>query len=226
MKMVDKNNRIFSSEEFQKDKYKFNLILQNLNSENLELYSDEENYIVCRGSKEWPTWIWTKDNITFDVVKKIESVIDLYLTDKEKDKFTCKKYLYDQLKDDGYDKLNLDDYFEMDFLICNNPVKPKVCDGYIDIPTEKDKQLLIKYRFEDYKEMVIVDDISIEKAKTDVENEYSDNKLYVWRNSDGKIVSFASYRVTGNQAKMYSLQKKKEKNDMRQIWFMDLLRKF
>lgn len=52
MKMVDKNNQIFSSEEFQKDKYKFNLILQNLNSENLELYSDEENYIVCRGSKE------------------------------------------------------------------------------------------------------------------------------------------------------------------------------
>ena len=85
MKMIDKNNRIFSSEEFQKDKYKFNLILQNLNSENLELYSDEENYIVCRGSKEQPTWIWTKDNITFDVVKKIESVIDLYLTDKEKD---------------------------------------------------------------------------------------------------------------------------------------------
>lgn len=35
MKMIDKNNRIFSSEEFQKDKYKFNLILQNLNSENL-----------------------------------------------------------------------------------------------------------------------------------------------------------------------------------------------
>lgn len=34
MKMIDKNNRIFSSEEFQKDKYKFNLILQNLNSEN------------------------------------------------------------------------------------------------------------------------------------------------------------------------------------------------
>lgn len=52
MKMIDKNNRIFSSEEFQKDKYKFNLILQNLNSENLELYSDEENCIVCRGSKE------------------------------------------------------------------------------------------------------------------------------------------------------------------------------
>lgn len=105
----------------------------------------------------------------------------------------------------------------MDFLICNNPVKPKVCDGYIDIPTEKDKQLLIKYRFEDYKEMVIVDDISIEKAKTNVENEYSDNKLYVWRNSDGKIVSFASYRVTGNQAKMYSLQKKREKKAMLQI---------
>ena len=40
----------------------FSLILKNLLSPDLELYSDEENYIICRGSKKWPTWIWTKDN--------------------------------------------------------------------------------------------------------------------------------------------------------------------
>lgn len=41
IKKIDQNNKIFQSDEFQKDKYKFFIILQNLNSENLVLYSDE-----------------------------------------------------------------------------------------------------------------------------------------------------------------------------------------
>lgn len=42
IKKIESNNKIFQSDEFQKDKYKFFIILQNLNSENLELYSDEK----------------------------------------------------------------------------------------------------------------------------------------------------------------------------------------
>ena len=42
IKRIQANNKIFSSNSFQKDKYKFFLILQNLESETLELYSDEE----------------------------------------------------------------------------------------------------------------------------------------------------------------------------------------
>jgi len=67
MKQIDVNNKIFFSEEFQKDKYKFYLITQNLKSESVVLYSDEENYVICRGAVKWPTWIWTKDN--FDLEK-------------------------------------------------------------------------------------------------------------------------------------------------------------
>ena len=61
---------MFNSSEFQKDKYKFYIILKNLSSPELELYSDEENYIICRGSKKWPTWIWTKDNFDKNKIKK------------------------------------------------------------------------------------------------------------------------------------------------------------
>ena len=50
-KRIDGNNVIFNDSEFQKDKYKFNIIFKNLSSPELELYSDEENYIICRGSK-------------------------------------------------------------------------------------------------------------------------------------------------------------------------------
>ena len=40
IKKIKPDNKIFNSYEFQKDKYKFFRILQNLESETLELYSD------------------------------------------------------------------------------------------------------------------------------------------------------------------------------------------
>lgn len=97
IKKIDSNNKIFQSDEFQKEKYKFFIILQNLKSENLELYSDEENYILCRSGKEWPTWIWTKDNIDTTLLQEIENAIDKYRLDFDT-RYTCKKELYNLLK--------------------------------------------------------------------------------------------------------------------------------
>ena len=52
LKRINSKNKIFQSSEFQKDKYKFFLILQNLNNDDVELYSDEENF-----RKEEYKWI-------------------------------------------------------------------------------------------------------------------------------------------------------------------------
>ena len=93
IKKIDSNNKIFQSDEFQKEKYKFFIILQNLNSENLVLYSDEENYVLCRSDKEWPTWIWTKDNLDVTLLPEIENAIDKYRLEFDT-RFTCKKELY------------------------------------------------------------------------------------------------------------------------------------
>ena len=67
MKQIGSDHKIFRSDEYQKDKDKFYLINQNLKSDTVLLYSDEENYVICRGAIGWPTWIWTKDN--FDITK-------------------------------------------------------------------------------------------------------------------------------------------------------------
>ena len=188
--------------DFQKDKYKFNLILKNLSSPELELYSDEENYIICRGSKKWPTWIWTKDNFDKSKILEIEELIKMYLTEKDKDKFTCKKELYDLLVERNFESLNLDDYFEMGFLICNKTLKPKECDGTISYPTEGDKEILTKYWYDDSQEMNGAEPISIEQAKEDVEEFLKSGKFYILRNQEGKIVCMASYSLTENQAKI------------------------
>ena len=60
-KKIEKDDKIFQLDEFLKEKYKFSLIFQNLKSDEVELYSDEENYLFCRGKKCYPTWIWTRD---------------------------------------------------------------------------------------------------------------------------------------------------------------------
>ncbi len=202
MKKIDANNKIFYSKEFQKDKYKFFLITQNLKYESVVLYSDEENYVICRGKIGWPTWIWTKDNFDITKLKEIEQAIELYLTDSDKDKFTCKKELYDLLVNTGFDKINSEDYFEMGTLYCKQTKKPKDCDGKISIATIEDKQTLIKYWFDDNQEMNGVDPISREQAEIDVQQMLDSNKLYIWRNSIGKIVCMANYSETDNQAKL------------------------
>ena len=113
MRRIDKFNSIFESLEFVKDKYKFNIILKNLNSPTLEMYSDEEDYIVCRGAKHLPTWIWTKDEFDKNKINEIETLMEMYLTEEQKNKFTCKKELYNLLVERGNIKVNLEDYFEM-----------------------------------------------------------------------------------------------------------------
>ena len=201
-KKIEPNNKIFENPEFQKDKYKFNLIFKNLTSPDLELYSDEKNYMLCRGSKNLPTWIWTSDGFDNSKIGEIEELIRMYLTDNEKDKFTCKKELYDLLVERKFDNLNTDDYFEMGFLICHHTKAPKVCDGVLSKPTESDSKILAKYWYDDNMEMNSATPITMEQSKKDVETFISDDKFYVLRNAENKIVCMASYRITGEQAKI------------------------
>lgn len=143
------------------------------------VYSDEEEYVICRGAIGWPTWIWTKDNFNQSKLEEIKQAIDLYLTDNEKDKFTCKKELYEALVNTNYDKLNLEDYFEMGTLYCKQTCKPKDCKGQMEVADMKDKGVLIKYWFDDVQEMNDFNPITLEQAKKDVEEMLKSNKLYV-----------------------------------------------
>ena len=79
MKKIDKYSKVFELEEFKKDKYKFNLIFKMLESDTALFYSDLDNYIIGRGTLGYPTWIWSKDNITYDKVLEIEKLILMFL---------------------------------------------------------------------------------------------------------------------------------------------------
>ena len=208
IKKIKPNNKIFETAEFQKDKYKFFLILQNLNSENVELYSDEENYVLCRGGVEYPTWIWTKDKIDVSLLEEIESAIELFLLDVDT-RFTCKKELYDYLVKDSFEHLG-EYYFEMGYLTCDKTIEPKKVDGHIDVVSEDDRQILVNFIYNESREIRDTKEISIDEANKTFDKLIERGSYYVWKNRDEEIVAQASYRVLDGNVKIAGVYTKIE----------------
>jgi len=206
-KSISADNKVFNSEQFQRDKYKFFLILQNLSSEELELYSDEENYVLCRGDIKFPTWIWTKDNIDVSLLPEIEEAIELYRLDVDT-RFTCKKELYDLLKKDNFEALG-DYYFQMGYLVCSKVIKPKNTDGYIAKATEKDRDILISFICKESKEISDIKELNLEEATKSFEKRLSGGNYYVWKNEKDEIVASAFYRLIDGNAKVAGVYTKK-----------------
>ena len=200
IKKIKADNKIFKSEEFQKDKYKFFLILQNLDSETLELYSDEENYVLCRGGVIWPTWIWTKDDLDVSLLPEIEKAIDLYRLNVDT-KFTCKKELYNLLKKDNFESLG-DYYFEMGYLVCESTIKPKTTDGCCELANDKDIEILTTFIYNESREISDVKELTLMEARVNAEQKLKTGNYYVWKNKDNKIVAQAFYRVIDGNAKI------------------------
>ena len=91
MKQINKNDDIFNNPLWIKDKNKFSIICKIKESDTALIYSDGENYIIARDTFDYPTWIWTKDNIDINTLKEIKEVMKYYFTDEEKIRFISKK---------------------------------------------------------------------------------------------------------------------------------------
>lgn len=201
MKQITINNKIFTSTAFQKDKYRFSLINKMTKSPTFLCISDEENYLLARGAVDFPTWIWTKDNLSSSKVKEIETALNLFLTDSIT-KFTCKEELYKAFLADNLPLLNKDDYFEMGTLECHKlkPLKKDV--GKVDHPTTSDLDVIATYWYDNSKEMTTwAKPLTKSEALLEAQKFIQDKNFYVLRNFD-HIVSMASYSVVDDQAKM------------------------
>ena len=193
LKRITIDDKIFSTKEFLADRTMFYMFYKNFSSDSLMLYSDSENYIVCRGKVGLPTWIWTKDNFDISKLSEVESIMKIYLESDVKTRFTCKILFYKMLLKDKFLNINKDDYFEMGNLYCKNTIKPKLCDGSIFKASILDKEILTDYWYKSTIEMNGVNEISLEKAESDVIDLIDNGNFYVWKNKNGKIVSMVNY---------------------------------
>ena len=205
IKRIAKNNKIFSSIEFERDKHLFSTILNDLSSDKM-LYSDEQNYIFCY-HPGFPIWIWTKSRIAYKCLQEIEALINLYVDDKKQ--IICKSDLYKILFSNNEDII-CENNHKISFYECHNIIKPKICSGSIYIPTVLDIPNLIDLYYESNLEVKGFDALSredVEKKITNLiikndNNYYNDTSgVYAWKDNN-KIVSFAIYSSIGDMAKI------------------------
>lgn len=206
-KKIEPDNKIFESFEFQKDKYKFNIVSKILAGDEVLLYSDGENYFLARNKVGMPTWIWTKDGLEDKrILEEIKEVISLYLTDLEYDQFTCKKEYYNFLMQIGYHKLNREDYFELGFLTCNKVKSVKQTDGNMIIGTKKDGENLLNLfiQFTEFmnKTLKSTKKATLEELTEEMNSQIEQKRLFCWKNKEGKIVCIANFQVLGDIARI------------------------
>lgn len=201
-----KESSYFQIKEFQEEKDMFYLLLLISHSDEKLIFSDKKNYIIARSNPGLPVWIWSKDNLSQELIMEIEKIIKEHYLHDEITPFTCKKELYEALEKN----FECSDYFEMGFLSCLKVKNIKKIDGFLDHPNYGDKTTLAKYWQNNEKELQSRQDITFENALEEVEDWLENDNFYVWRNQNGKIVSMASFGIEENFAKITHVYTPKE----------------
>ncbi len=195
-KRIDKNSSIFSSSDFQKDKYKFYIALKIINDSNSIIYSDEKDYIIMQMSENLPIWIWTKDGIDSIKIKEILNTIDTFF--HKTSKITCKKEFYDLLIGQ---KIRVDskNIFEMGTLHCEKIIQPQNIVGKMHKAEMNDLDILSKYWYDDFCETE-KEEYSPEQAREDIAKLIQEGNFYILKDDANKIVSMARFAVIDNIA--------------------------
>ena len=186
---VNKNNSIFQSKDFEKDKYKFYIALKILADNDSCVFSDEKEYAILQMNEKLPIWIWTRDNIALKCVDEIIKTLNLHYN--KNCKIICKKEFYNLLleKNVNFDKKMSK---EIGILICKKAIPPKIITGNMELAKITDLDVLAKYWHEDYVEMEN-DNYLLAQAENDVKNMINEGNFYILKDKNEKIVCMARY---------------------------------
>lgn len=197
----------FDNKEFLKEKEKFSLFYRMLNSKEKLFYTDHDSYLVGQGNKNFPVWVWTKENLSKDKLVELLKVLDENYLLQDETELVCKLELYDYLRQ-YYETSN---YLEMGFLLCRKLNDVELVEGYVDTLKPSERDLLVKYWQDDYKEMSKGKELSLEEAYEEVDKWLSGEKtMFAYRNKDGKPVSLAGYGEDYGIAKVTHVYTPKE----------------
>lgn len=189
IKQINLKSKIFKSDIFQSDEYLFNDVLNN----RVQLFSDEENYIVFYDEINNKIWIWSKDKINSKILDEIERIIWKYLMEEENCQIFCKEKLYRMLLKEDFISLNLDDYSETNYYKYKDSNIPKKCDGEIYIPNIYDIDKISRYYYENCLEnkriIISYDNVKKYISKLVSPEEKTNQSFFTWKNNQNEIVS-------------------------------------
>lgn len=186
IKQIDSSNKIFQSDIYKKDEYLFSEVL----NENVQIISNEEDYIVFYDDENNKIWVWSKDKINKKVFEEIEQIIWECLLQEKNSRIICKENLYRMLLKDDLILLNLEDYNETNFYKPNNKKNLKPCDGDVYIPNIYDIDKISRYYYENCLESTDII-ITFRQVKKYIYSLIVQNNknLYTWKNNQNEIVS-------------------------------------
>lgn len=189
---------------FLKEKELFYILGKISKSKESNLYSDLNNYLIGQSEANLPIWIWTVDNLSKDKLIELKNDLNKLLVSGT-NKITSKKKIYDSLNKE----YELDDYFEMAYLSCNEAIKPGTINEIFVRPNYSDVITLANYWIENEKEMDKID-ISMNDAIEEAQSWIDSKNFYVLKDSRGKIVCMAGYSTLDNIAKITHVYTPKE----------------
>ncbi|WP_026508491.1 GNAT family N-acetyltransferase [Butyrivibrio sp. MC2013] len=165
-----------------------------------KVITDHKRIVIAHTAPVFPTWIWAPDDVTEAELDAIYNTIRAEFIPITEYKFNTKyeiaEYLIKRLKEDGVNfgiKVNIASYE------CPNPVPPKKqVQGHRDLLKENEVMLaarLIREASVAIGDVVLSEEESISAAKEQLQRQV----LNVWRDNNGREVSFCDKRPESDE---------------------------
>lgn len=175
----------------EEDKLTYAVLFSVLAGPLKKVITDHKRILIAHTAPVYPTWIWAPDdateedlNLIYQTIKKEFAPIKDY---RFNTKYEIAEYLIKRFDEDG-EKLHIK--VNMATYDCPTPRPPKKqVDGQLEVLTEDELELaahMVREASKAIGDRIFTEKESVQEAKAQIAKQ----SIFIWRNADGKAVSF------------------------------------
>ncbi|MBE6635080.1 MAG: GNAT family N-acetyltransferase [Ruminococcaceae bacterium] len=190
---------------FAKEKITYSVLEKILNLTCTDIFTDNENFIICYSAPPYPVWVWQKDNedcgtaaTVADILNRSFSVLDGYKYNMSYELFRALSAVNESFAE------NRIAMGMLSYELIGEPVMPNIADGAMESADISDIEVLTDMLLAMSCEAEGLSHRREEKKQRIIEMIDSDS-LYVWRAQDGRIAATASVGRTGDCCRIGSV---------------------
>lgn len=187
----------------QNDKYTFFVLARILHGNCNFVLSNHKSFIICHSCSPFPLWIWTSDNISQSEKEEIYKILDKNSFLNGNYTFNLKydfaEFLINRAKKENKTLSIHKNLFAYD---CPSPIEPtdlQKADGTFSKATIDDLEDFIDL-WDWFHTELKIDMKTREEYCKDAEYSLKNENVFLWKNSQGKIVACCRYNVNDTVA--------------------------
>ena len=183
----------------------FSVLIQILQGECTDIFTDHENVIVCYSCHPWPVWAWCRDAECEENVMEIARCLKEHYPLEQGYEINLRYELLEALKkQDGYfqsakRKLGLLSYRLDQIETLEYP-----CGGTMGLVREEEISSLVEVWQDMHLEME-GRMLTLEHCRDSIQRRAEEKRLYAWRGCDGKILALTARNDMGQYSKITSV---------------------